>query len=115
MFFPRGDPATFDFVNGDMTLDNTYYDWDLTSIIPIGTQAVLLAANLANTGAYSHFFMREKGHVNDVASTMLVSGAATLVNREVAIIVPNSNRIVEYRGKTGGWTIIQLTVIGWWK
>ena len=114
-FVDRGDPSAFDFSIGDLTTDATWRDLDLSSIIPAGAKAVLFSATVRDDDAANSVFqLREKGNSNTHNVAAIRTQAAAVTQELALIVVPDSDRKVQYKASNVTWNKIDLLVRGWW-
>lgn len=114
MFVKRTPQVANDLIETDLTLDGAYHDWDMSSIIPINTQAVLIQLNLQALVSNGFFLFREKGIGAVVNVSQAQTAVAGVLVREMLVAVPSQGRILEYLGKNTTWTSITIFVMGWW-
>lgn len=114
VFIDRGDPAAIDYTTGDFTKDNTWRDLDLSGIIPENAQGVVLNLRMNITVVNKFFALREKGNVNANNIARAYSQAANITYAADLICPLPTSRILEYIIAPGVWTILDLTVKGWW-
>jgi len=113
-FVNRGDPADVDFVMPFWTIDNAYHDLDLSSIIPKGTKAVLARLLIRSTYDTDWVVIRTKGQTNDFNRTRLRMQVANVFNEADIWLMPNADRLCEYKiSSYGTWNEIGLTIRGW--
>ena len=114
-FVSRGDPAAADKTQATLTINGTWVDWDLSSIVPAGAKAVLLGVEFVQTTADVGMFFRRNGNSNEIARSALRSQVANVNYARDVIVALDSNRVIEYFiVNTGTWTNISITVCGWW-
>jgi hypothetical protein len=109
-----GDPSAYHFTVGDFTTDGSWYDLDLSSIIPVGTQLIRLKAYVLGGAAGQHVQFRCNGYsnyVNTLIATTQVSGVPTHVH---GIIPVDANRVIEYTGAAVAYTALSVAVLGWY-
>ena len=118
----RGDPSASDFILTDFTLDDTWRDLDLSSIIPIGAKFALINLGLSTDGTAGdsgYFDFRKNGNSNtknivkNFCNCILnAHGALYYANFQVAL---DTNRFIEYKGVEfgGGFFDVNLSVTGW--
>jgi hypothetical protein len=109
----RGDFSAYDFDEGDLTTDFTWYDLDLSSIVPAGTTFVYLRLYLYDDTAGAHVAFRKNGatgtHNLQILRTQVVNK-----DTEGYFLVPvDTNRVIEYRGADLIFTSIGIAVLGW--
>ena len=112
-FVDRGDPSTIDFDEGDLTLDGTWNDLDLSSIVPAGAIQVLIRLQLTDDAAGSYIGFRENGKTNAV-NLIYARTQVALVTTDNQVLIPlDSNRVIEYRASVG-FDSIDIVIMGWW-
>lgn len=112
-FYDRGDPAGIDWTHADLTMDDTWRDLDLSSVVPAGASLVLFVVVLSDNDLGAIFGMRKNGCTNDYNRTSVRS---TVVNQAIycnMLVACDSARIIEYKA-TVSLTRLELTVAGWW-
>ena len=113
-YVDRGDPETIDFDINSFVLDGGYHDLDLSAIIPINTQLVLLRlvqqAALVGKGIY----FRKKGYTNSVNEDGKRSQVADVYLRDNLYVTPNAAGIIEYWTNLVITDVLEVTVAGWW-
>jgi len=112
-YIDRGDPADYDLVQGDMTLDNDHHDFDLSSIVPEGATAVHLRVLLKNTIVNKRIEFRKKGNVNTRNTAQCTTQVANVTLNNDVIVAVGESRIIEYWANAGGWVSISIVVRGW--
>ena len=111
-YVDRGDPAAHDFLVGDLTLDLTWRELDLSSIIPSGVKAVVLRVAMNDTVAGTYIQLRKNGNSNATTSFKLISQGAGLQIESFPTIAVDSNGKLSYTG-SAGITGVWITVVGW--
>lgn len=114
-YVDRGDTGSYDFEIGDLTMDGTYRDLDISGIIPAGTVAVELAVGVTPTTLPAQLLIRQKGYTGNRNFWIVKCLVATLTHENRFFVTPNSNRLLEYHGTSlgGGWTNVNIVVCGW--
>lgn len=109
----RGDPAAFDFTEVDLTMDNTWRDLDLSSIVadPDASWALLrVVMQDSNIGRTLHF--RKNGNVNAIA----IQGQTIIVadqDHQFIVLVPcDTGRRIEYRA-SAAIASVDIAILGW--
>lgn len=110
----RGDPADFDYDIGDFTRDESWYDLDLSSIVPAGVKVVSLMCRVNSAGAGRWIMFRKNGNVNNISQSRVVAQVANVSNFQDLIVACDTNRVIEYRVTAAGFTDLDLVVKGWW-
>jgi len=114
MFVDRGDPASKDFLIGDLTKDGTWYTLDLTAIIPSTARAVLIKTRLKSPAAGDRIRYRRKGNTNEINTCSCEALRANVTRRRMGIIAVNGAQEIEYNADNVGWTELEIIVRGWW-
>ena len=110
----RGDPATPDFVDTDLTTDGAWHDLDLSGILPAGNITVLLriVGNIAAGGKTVR--LKTKGNTNDANAFLAVSSISGVVFGADATVVVDAAEKLEYKTSNDSFTTLDITVAGWW-
>lgn len=109
----RGDPAAPDWTQATLTLDQNWYNLDLSTIIDVGTKLVTFRIyQIGGEGGPTEFMMRTKGYVNEVNVSKSYGSPPFESVCELFAVSPDENRIVEYNGG-GALTTLNVTVAGW--
>lgn len=111
-FVDRGDPATYDFAFVAFTMDATWRNLDLSSIIPAGAYAVNIGGYIKGTAANQYILIRKNGNSNAInTGRVYTQVGATYIFYDLIIPV-DSNRIIEYYGHAS-LDDCTLAVKGW--
>lgn len=112
-YITRGDPAAADFTQASLTMDNAFYDMDISSIIPLSARGkpVLLRLRLTDASACT-LTIKTKGQTNNqnIAYAEVEAGGVDTADGQV---FTDSSGILSYRVSTGA-DGIAVTVKGWW-
>jgi hypothetical protein len=108
-FTDRGDPSAADFTQATLTLDATWRDLDLSSIVPEGTKFVHLTGNITHTAAGTFLLLRKNGNTNTVNSKGVVVQVANINQYWDKIVACDASRVVEYYG-SASFTSLGITV-----
>jgi len=114
LYYDRGDPVSEDFSVGDFTKDGVWYDLDLSSIVPEGATLVHLRVKLCAPSLAGIQF-RKKGNVNVVNVSMAKTQVANVYYYQDTYVICDSNRVIQYIVGPVSWTVIDVTVRGWFK
>lgn len=114
-FYDRGDPASVDFDVGDITTDGSWYDLDLSSIVPAGTKLVLLHVAVNDNVSNSYIMFKKKGNTNSENRGMVRTQVADRTISTDIMVACDDNRVVEYLGSNDTFVAIEITVKGWFK
>ncbi len=113
-YVDRGDPSAFDWAVGNFTLDGTWRDLDLSSIVPAGAadKPVYLLVDIQDNVAATSVSFRTKGNtdVYNVLSMRVV--IANQLHRMQGWVVCDASRFIQYYGSPGLVTL-NVLVRGW--
>lgn len=118
----RGDPSSVDFTKSSLTLDGSFRDLDLSSIIPTGAKTAILRVTIttSNTaiGDGGLLKFRKKGNTNVINSATIdifSQSAITVINGRDILVSLDTGRVLEYTGAEygNGMSSISITVAGW--
>ena len=112
-FVDRGDPASEDFDQTDIDIDKTWTDIDLSSIVPVGTVAVLLAVELRAAVANVTLQFRKKGNANFLEGNGMTTQVDAQSIRSHFWIACDTNRKIQYFRGAGEYTKINISVIAY--
>lgn len=114
-YVDRGDPVNYDFKGADFTCDGSYYDLDLSTIVPSGVNAVHLRV-VANADAINETLeFRENGNSNSANEGWFYTQVAKQAIAFDFICSCDSNQVIEYAISSGNYAFLNLTVRGWFK
>ncbi len=114
MYVDRGDPQAYDFTINDFTKDNAWHNLNLTAIIPSIAKLLLLDVDYNNIAANRHIELRKKGQTYNKNHAEVHTRVAAQDDHAIMVVSPDGNRIIEYKVSTAGWSVIAMTVRGWW-
>lgn len=115
-YVDRGDPAgAWDIEEGDLTLDGTWRDLDLSSLIT-DSDATLIHMRLAAraTTANKYFQLRKNGNTNEGNTQDVFTLDAGILIRGDGYCMVDSSLYVEYRGHAD-LDRAKIFVRGWFK
>jgi len=111
-FVDRGDPSAVDFDEGDLTVDGSWHDLDLASIVPAGCSAVLLRVTLDHSGGGDNTIkFREDGNSNEYNVATVTRCGDASVTATADVLVKVASQTIEYNVSSGQTDIV---VGGWW-
>jgi hypothetical protein len=114
MYIDRGDMSSFDLTNTGMTRDGSYYDWDISSIIPNAAKDKMVKFYIFNShSSWVETFLRENGNSNQVNTMGGEYGASGISSKTRADVKCDANGIMEYKVTSAAGTQ-QIVVLGWW-
>lgn len=114
MYVDRGDPAVYDKVKTDLTIDGAWHDLDLSSIIPAGAKAVLLKTRLQSANPGDAIRYRKNGNTNEINVCGCEALRANVIRTRLGITSIDVNRVLEYNADNIAWTLLDIVVRGWW-
>lgn len=114
-FHDRGDPSSVDFTVGDLTTDDTWRDLDLSNIVPDGAKFIALHNETEDGTINIHFSVRKNGNSNAINVSRNYIQVSGIVLGNDLVVACDSSRIIEYLTFATTWSIINITVTGWWR
>lgn len=108
-FVDRGDPSSADWTETDITQDGTWYELDLSSIVPSDATWVLLRVTHTGTANQDVSF-RKDGNTNEINISRVSSDGASSLHQDCFVAVVNQT--IEYRIHASIGTL-GITVGGW--
>lgn len=114
-YIDRGDPASWDFDEGDLTLDNTWRDLDLSGIVPAGAVAVNLHVSLKDDAVSSILYLRRKGVTLPYSGIKLWTIVANVLFGGDFVCACDASRKIQYIGDPADMTTVRIQINGWWK
>lgn len=112
----RGDPASYDWTQADLTTDGAWHDLDLSSVVTSNAEvvAVLLAVEVSDNDADLHINFRQNGNSNSInVGTVVTRKASTTEHTD--LIVGITSGVIEYKADSHSWNTINIAVKGWWR
>lgn len=114
IYYDRGQVSIADFTIADLTVRDTYAIIDLTNIIPKNTKRILLRIDCQETTGNKQFRFRNI-YVENMFNMLKYRPATnTLIHFVSGTLVPSPTCKISYFIETGTWTILNVTVCGWW-
>jgi len=113
--FERGDPAAVDFDVDDLTQDETWNDLDLSTIVPEDAVSVVLEVKIKDDAVNSIVKLRKNGNTNAISVASLKTQVADISVYQNITIPCDTSRVIEYYATNTTWTIMDVTVVGWFK
>lgn len=114
VFVNRGDPALWDFEDADFVTDGTWQEMDLSGIIPLGTKAIAVWCYVLDDLVDSYIQFKTRGNDNNINSSQLRTQVANIIMSADLIIIPNPDRLIQFRASDTSFTNIRFIVKGWW-
>jgi len=112
-YVDRGDPASADFDEGDLTEDATWRDLDLSGVVPAEGVSVHLRITIQHATGMGYIMFRENGNANGFNASLCVAQVATVNAGYDVTVRMDANRIIEYYATINPQSIT-ITVAGWW-
>ena len=114
-YVDRGDPAAWDFIKTDLTLNGTWQELDLSAIVPVGVTEVFMHVGIDNASANKTFELRKNGRANAISVVLMRTQVADLTIFNDFLISCDADRKIEYKAVDVVWTSIYIVVTGWIK
>jgi hypothetical protein len=113
-FVDRGDPASNDFDVGDFTTDAAFHDLDLSNIVPSNAVAVVLKIVISSSDtAGASVLVRKNGNANTPVGASARTQVIGVPMDQNVIVACDTSQVVEYRAADVTWTLLRITVQGW--
>ena len=114
-YVDRGDPATHDFIQTDLQMDNTWYALSLSGIVT-DSDAVLvhLLVGLQDDTPGTALYIREFGNANSVNIAALVAQVANIFVWTDCLVTIDATRDISYKVSAVA-TAARISVRGWWR
>ena len=113
-FVDRGDPADYDFIESDLTLDGNWHDMDLSGIVPDGAKAVSIRIDTITGTATAYSAFRKKGNTNESNSANALHPIANNANSTDLLCPISDARFIQYKFQSVPWFYIVISIKGWW-
>lgn len=113
MFTDRGDVAANDFEEGDLTMDDAYRDLDLSGIVGANAVLVMMRVRLMSDEGQKRIVLKTKGSSNAPNTAFSYDGGAGLAVDHIQFVMTDAAGKLEYKASVATWSIIELTVRGW--
>lgn len=111
----RGNLEDWDWDQGDLTTDGTWYELDCSSIVPTGTVLIFFYLILTDNLVNQVFIMKHPDHEDNYSAVGFATQTANSGMRGVVPVPCDSNRKIKYYGSNTTFTSIDLTIVGWIK
>lgn len=115
VYVNRGDPATYDWDQGDLTINSAWHDLDVSGVVT-DADATLLHLHILMidgvTGTDCCF--RKNGQSNEWNQAKFRIMEANKYHDWEGFVVPDEDLIIEYKIGTG-MDEVKIIVRGWWK
>jgi len=114
MYVDRGDPAAYDYDKEDLEIDGAWHDLNLAALVPAGAKAVLLKTRLQSADPGDSIRYRQNGNTNEINVCGCEALRANVIRTRLGITAIDTNRVIEYNADDITWTLLDITVRGWW-
>jgi len=114
MFVDRGDPATYDFTDTDLTIDGDWHVLDLSSIVPTTARLLLLKTSLKSGDPGDAIRYRKVGNSNEINACECEALRANVTRTRLGTVAIDNSQTIEYNADNISWTEMQIVVRGWW-
>jgi len=114
-FVDRGSLDTVDYQTGDLTKDGNWHDLDVSSIVGTARRLVQVHCVCYATDAPKYVAFRTKGYTG-LANRFI--DYTQYDGRSIGLetfIYTDENGIIQYRFESATWTVINITIRGWFK
>ena len=113
--FYRGLVETADFLMGDLTLDGTVQELDLSALVPAKTKFVQVAIEIASGQISKMFTISESDQTSWFGEyRMFIHFANQQMNARVWLALGTDLKL-RYQVTQFGWTTLNITVMEWKK
>ena len=113
--YNRGVITTADFEIADLTLDGTYQELDLSSIVPANTGFVLVSIEVVNAQVSKMFVLAESDQTNWLGEhRLMIHFTNQQMNARVWFALGTDLKL-RYKATQFGWATVNLTVMQWKK
>lgn len=113
-FVNRDDPDAPDFDKTTLTTDDSWNVASLAGIIPKRTKLVAIRCKVESSQYYPVISVRTCGNTNEINVAALRVPALNKDYHKTFLVVPDSNRRIEYKSIAATFTTLDFTVAGWW-
>ena len=113
-YTPRNNPTNWDFQLSDFTLDASWNDLDLSSIVPSGAKAAIISVAIRSSTINEYLILRPNGDTGGYGRHIWRTQVADISCESTATVSLDANQVIEYFGSSGSSiNIIGFTVTGW--
>lgn len=113
-YVSRGDDSSYDFDQTDLSVNATWTDIDLSSIVPVGAIAVHLYVEYEDNSTGLAMYFRKKGAAGGTKNRGgLYNQVANVIVADDPIVSCDSNREIQYWHSTAAFDHIGVFVKGW--
>lgn len=113
-FTDRGDPSGEDYTQATLTMDGTWRDLDLSSIVTdSNAKAVLLRVQFKNSSTGLYMSLRKNGNSNGAAVNTMFNQVANIYTTITAVVPCDTSQVIEYFVSAAADGVV-IVVLGWW-
>ncbi len=109
---PTEDGASFDFTEADMTTDGTFRSLDISSIVPSGTEWIIVTVNADDNLVDQTLNLNGTGTSNFNRLTLSTQVANQNIAKHGWIKI-NPQRLLYYQASSTTWTNINIKIVGY--
>jgi hypothetical protein len=115
VYVDRGDPSSWDYVVGDLTVDSAWHDLDLSSIVT-DSDALLVhfRVQITSSSGGKVVMLRENGNTNSYNSLVCLKSSDGVPQIQDGLVSCDTSQVIEYY-VTSGVAELGLSVRGWVK
>lgn len=106
------DPWDFTLLN--FLANSAWHTLNCATTVPVGAKAILFNQQCANSVSHKSFYLRYPGDPQWNACPGIITQLANIQITRCNVVACNTDREIEYRLTTGGWTHAYLQILGWW-
>jgi hypothetical protein len=114
VYVDRGDPASADFNQGDLTTDGAWHDLDLSGIIDEGAVLVHMTISIVDNAANLYIKFRKNGNSNATNIALMHNPVANIQLDGDILVACDEDGVIEYQCSNTSFTAIVIRVRGWW-
>ena len=112
-FVDRGDPSALDFNMTNLTTDGSYYDLDLSAIIPKNTKLVMLRVETQTMEYYPTISVRKNGNIETINIDSLHVKTLMEDYHKTFWVAPDADGVIEYNASGATYSYLNISVGGW--
>lgn len=113
-YHERPHTISWDFSLVDFTMDETWRELDLSSIIPEGVKAVNVFASGVHADIHKHLKVSPITNEPQRGTTLLRTKVATVAEVGRIACGVTTDRKMYYSAEAPNWNSIQMQIKGWW-
>lgn len=114
IYRPRPGVYGIDYTIGDFIKDFTWYELDLSGIIPEHAKAAHVHAKVRSNAIGDVLYLRQTGSGLSIATCTARPQVANVYIAMHAVVALDTNRKIDYRINNGAIIGGNMTIKGWW-